>query len=293
MRNYNALLGKIIVNNSAALIGKRYLISVLQVKPINIVDLQENEKIELTHQYRYFLRSLMYPLQIVLRLSNKESEKYLYRKRMADVEDIIKKVHKSNFKEILIESDAFKNWLKIFLETNVRPILLCYIVIPVITDIDLERNEIAYVDALQLLNKRTNDCISRLSEIKIKKKLSNNTKRCEWESEKLEKIQERKATIALGMFRRNETYYSISNLNAVNNGQRRVSDYIKNNFYDELLYEKELGLGIKRLNDNEVLNIFQSYCRDYILLNRGINFDYVSLKDIFALMNKSEMEMES
>jgi hypothetical protein len=99
--------------------------------------------------------------------------------------------------------------------------------------------------------------------------------------------------IALGMFKRNETYYSISSLTAVNNGQKRVDDYAKNNFYDEILSEKEIGIDIRRLNDNEVLNLFQSYCRDYILLGRGINLDYISLKDLFALMNKSEMEVES
>ena len=196
MKSKNIFLGRIIVRDSASLIDRRILTSILQVKPINLTELQDNEKSELTNQYRYFLRSLAYSIQIVLRFTNRDSEKFLYRKRMADVEETIKKIYKNNFKEVLVESDSFKNWLKLFLEMSTRPILLCYIVIPVIANIDLTRSEIAYIEALQLLNQRTTDCISRLSLIKAGKKTKNNAKRSEWEEHEFRKIQEKKAMIA-------------------------------------------------------------------------------------------------
>ena len=291
MNSKNIFLGKTIVNDSAALIDKRNLTSILQVKPLHLTDLQENEKLELMHQYRYFLRSLTFPIQIVLRFANKDSEKFLYRKRMADVEEIIKKTYKNNFKEVLIESDSFKNWLRIFLEMNVRPMLLCFIVIPVISGVNLAKNELAYVEALQLLNQRTIDCISRLSSIKIRKTVKNNGKRSEWEERQLKEIQERKAMIAIKMFKRNGSYYSINNLTIISNAQRMISDYIRNNFYDDIFAEKEINLEVKRLNDNEILNIFDSYCKDYVALSIGQNQEYLSLKDLFSLMNKpAEME---
>ena len=286
MKGENIFLGKVIVKDSAALIDKRILASILQVSPINLRDLQENERTELMHQYRYFLRSLAFPIQIVLRFTNKDSEKYLYRKRMADVEEIIKKTCKKNFKEVLVESDAFKNWLKVFLEMNARPALLCYAVIPVIAGINLAKNEIAYVEALQLLNQRTNECISRLSSVKVIRKLKSNSNRGEWEERELNKIQEKKAMIALRMFKRKGSYYSISDFRIVNNGQRKVNDYIKENFYDEMLAERQISLEIKRLNNAEISNLFDSYCKDNISLNIGQKHQYLFLKDLFSLMNK-------
>ncbi len=286
MKTSNLFLGKIIVMDSAALIDKMILASILQIKPLNLTDLQEIEKTELFNQYRYFLRSLTFPIQIVLRFANKDSDKSLYRKRMAEVEEIIKKTYKNNFKELLVESDSFKNWLKLFLEMQARPMLLCYVVIPVIAGINLLKNEVAYVEALQLLNQRTNFCISRLSAIKVRNHIRNNSKRSEWEEHEFEKIQEKKAMIALGMFKRNSNYYSLNKLEIMHNGQRKVSDYIKNNFYDEMRNEKETYLEVKRLDDNEILNLFDSYCRDFVALGIGQTYEYLSMRDLFTLMNK-------
>lgn len=107
-----------------------------------------------------------------------------------------------------------------------------------------------------------------------------------------QKIQEKKALIALGLFKRNGSYYFLGNINRVSNGQRMVDDYIKDNFYDEIIYEKDLALEIKRLNDNEILNLFDSYCKDYIVLNTEQNEQYLYLRDLFSIMNKP-MEMET
>lgn len=287
MTTKNIFLGKINVRDSAVLIDSRILASILQVKPINLTTLDESERLELTNQYRYFLRSLAFPMQIILRLENKDSEKFLYRKRMADVEEIIKKTCKRNFKEVLAESDSFKNWLKPFLEMNARPMLLCYIVIPVIAGINLAKNEVAYVEALQLLNQRTSDCISRLSSIKIRKKINPNTKRCEWEQYQFQKFQEKKAMIALNMLKRNGTYHSLSTFNSVTNGQKIISDYMRDNFYDDIIAEKEIMLEVRRLNDDEILNLFDSYCKDHITLSNGQNCEHIFIKDLFNLMSKA------
>ena len=94
------------------------------------------------------------------------------------------------------------------------------------------------------------------------------------------------------MFKRNKNYYSSSDFSAINNGQKRISDYAKTNFYDEILAEREIRLDIKRLNDNEILNLFDSYCKDYILLGAGQNHSHLSMKELFTLMNKpAEMEV--
>lgn len=292
MKTSNLFLGAITVQDSAALIGKRKLVSILQVRPINLTELQDNERSELTNQYRYFLRSLTFPIQIVLRFANKDSDKSLYRKRMADVEEIIKKAYKKNSKEVLVESDAFKNWLKLYLEMHVRPMLLCYMVIPVNSETDLSKNKIAYVEALQLLNQRTNDCISRLSSVRIKKRLNNNSSRSEWEENHLKTIQEKKAMIALNMFKRKANYYSLDNSAIINNGQRKINDFIKSNFYDQIIAESEISLDIKRLDDNEIIDLFDSYCKDFIALNKAHACEYLSMKELFSLMNKP-MEKEA
>ncbi len=200
-KSKNIFLEKAIVKDNAALINPNTLISITEVEPINLSELEQNQRLELAFQYQYFLRSLTFPVQIVLRFVNKDCEKFLYRKRMADVEETIKSAYKKNYKEVLAESDDFKNWLKCFLELSVRPMLLCYFVVPVYSDNNLIKNEADYVQALQLLNQRTDDCISRLSSIKFKKVIKPNVKRSEWEEEQLEKIQEKKALIALRMFK--------------------------------------------------------------------------------------------
>ncbi len=286
MNNKNALLGKVMAKDSAALINPKTLVSIIEVKPINLSGLEPNEKSELSFQYQYFLRYLSYPMQVVLRFVNKDSEKFLYRKRMVNVEETIKNIFKKNFKDVLAESDAFKNWLRHFLEFKVRPMLLCYIVIPTISKTNLARNEIAYVQAMQLLNQRTGECISRLSSIKVKKKINPNTKRSEWEEHQLSRIQEKKALIALNMFKRKEDYYSMKNFNIVKNGKRKVSDYIKTNSFDEIIIEKEISLELKRLDDNQISNLFDSYCKDFVVLNIGGKHKYLSMKDLFSLSMK-------
>lgn len=286
-KNKNIFLEKAIIKDNAALIDQNTLVSITEVKPINLLELEPDEKLELIFQYQYFLRFLAFPIQIVLRLVNKNCEKVLYRKRMADVEETIKRIYNKNYKDVLAESDEFRNWLKYFLELSIRPMLLCYFVVPVYSGISLIKNETAYVEALQLLNQRTDDCISRLSSIKFKKKVKSNVKRSEWEEEQLERIQEKKALIALRMFKKKNEYYSLSNFKVVNGGERKVSNYIKNNFFDELIHEKEISLKVTRLDDDRISNLFDSYSKDFIVLNAEGYHKYLSVKDLFSLWIKT------
>ena len=292
MKYKNLFLGRAIVRDNAALIGKKTLVSIIEIMPVSMSDLEENEKQELALQYQYFLRSLAYSIQIVLRFVNKDSEKYLHRKRLADVEESIKKIYKKNFKEVLAENDSFKEWLKHFIELNVRPMLLCYVVIPVMSETNLARNEIAYIEALQLLNQRTSDCISKLSLIKARKKIKPNGARCEWEEQQLGKIQEKKALIALRMFSQNGAYYSFDTLIPVKNGKNKVNDYAKNNFYDEIIAEREILLQLKRLDDIQISNLFDSYCKDFVVLNANGQRKYVTMKDLFGIRANHEKEGE-
>ena len=87
MKSKNGILGKLIVRDSSALINPNTIVSITEVRPVNLSELEEKEKLELTFQYQYFIRSLIFPIQIVLRFVNKDCEKFLYRKRMADVEE--------------------------------------------------------------------------------------------------------------------------------------------------------------------------------------------------------------
>ena len=93
MKSKNGILGTLIVRDSSALINPNTLVSITEVKPVNLSELEEKEKLELAFQYQYFIRSLTFPIQIVLRFVNKDCEKFLYRKRMADVEELIKKAY--------------------------------------------------------------------------------------------------------------------------------------------------------------------------------------------------------
>ena len=282
----NIFLEKATIKDNAALIDANTLISISEVKPINLFELEPDEKLELGFQYQYFIRSLAFPVQIVLRFVNKDCEKLLYRKRMANVEETIKNIYKKNYNDVLAESDEFKNWLKCFLELSVRPMLLCYFVIPVYAGTDLIKNQAAYVEALQLLNQRTADCISRLSSIKFKKKIKQSAKRSKWEEKRAEQIQEKKALIALKMFKKRDGYYSLNNFKPVNNGKRKVKDYIKNNFFDEIIDEKELSLEVAKLNGSRISNLFDSYCKDFIVLNKNGCHKYFSLKELFKIWIK-------
>jgi len=286
MNSKNILLENVIIKDNAALIGKNALISITEVKPVNLSDLEPDEKLKLFFQYRYFLRSLSFPVQIVLRFANKDCDKFLYRKRMANVEETIKTAYKKNYKDVIAESDEFKKWLKCFLELSVRPMLLCYIVIPVHADNNLIKNETAYAEALQLLNQRTSDCISRLSSIKFRKKIKSNAKRSEWEEEQLQKINEKKALIALKMFRKKDKYYSFINLKVINDGKRKIAKYLKNNSFYEIINEKEIGLELARLDDSRISNLFDSYSKDFIVLNTDGYNKYLSAKDLFSLWAK-------
>lgn len=282
-KNKNRFFEKAVVKDNAALIDPNTMVSITEVKPINLLDLEPDEKLELTFQYQYFLRSLTFPIQIVLRLVNKDCEKFLYRKRMANVEETIKRIYKKNYKDVLAESDEFKNWLKYFLELLVRPMLLCYFVVPVYSDSNLMKNETVYVEALQLLNQRTEHCISRLSSIKCRKKIKPNLKRSDWEKEQAEKIQEKKALIALKMFKKKNNYYSLNDSKAVKNGKQKVNNYIKNNFFDEIVNEKEISLELTRLDDGRISALFDSYSKDFVVLNTEGFHKYLSMKDLFNL----------
>lgn len=286
MNNKNIFLGNAIVKDNAALIGKNALISITEVKPINLSELEPDERLNLFFQYRYFLRSLSFPVQIVLRFVNKDCDKFLYRKRMANVEEAIKITCRKNYKDVIAESDEFKEWLKCFLELSVRPMFLCYFVIPVYADNNLMKNETAYVEALQLLNQRTCDCILRLSSIKFKKKIRSNVKISGWEEEQLEKIHEEKALIALKMFKKKDNYYSLNNFEVVNDGKRKVSKYINNNSFYEVIGQKEINLELTRLDDCRISNLFDSYTKDFIVLNTERHNKYLSVKELFDLWVK-------
>lgn len=290
MKSKNIFLKNAAVKDNAALIGKDALISITEVKPVNLSDLEPDEKLKLFFQYGYFLRSLSFPVQIVLRFVNKDCDKFLYRKRMANVEETIKTAYKKNYRDIIAESDEFKKWLKCFLELKVRPMLLCYFVIPVYADNNLMKNETAYVGALQLLNQRTDDCLSRLSSIKFRKKIKPNTKRSEWEEEQLHKINEKKALIALKMFRKKDSYYSSNNYMIVNDGKRKIAKYLKTNSFYEIINEKEISLELARLDDSRISNLFDSYSKDFIVLNtEGCN-KYLSVKELFNLWVKPQFK---
>ncbi len=282
----NILLEKASIKDNAALLDSHTIISISEVLPINLSELEPDEKIQLRFQYQYFIRSLNFPVQIVLRFLNRDCEKYLHRKRMANVEKTIKNNYKKNYNDVLAESDEFKKWLKLFLELKVRPVLLCYFVVPVHSDTDLIKNPEAYVEALQLLNQRTNDCISRLSSIKFRARIRPKEKRSEWEKEQTKKILERKALIALQLFRKNRGYYSLNNFNSVKNAQYKIRDYIKKNFFDEILAEKKLSLQIERLDDSRISNLFDSYCEDFVVLNKSRLHKYYSLRELFNIWVK-------
>lgn len=286
MRQKNIFFENSVVKDNAALIGKNTLISIAEVRPINLSELEADEKLNLFFQYQYFIRSLKFPVQIVLRFVNRDCDKFLYRKRMANVEETIKTIYKKNYKDVIAESDEFKRWLKCFLELSVRPMLLCYFVIPVYADNNLIKNETAYIESLQLLNQRTDDCISKLSSIKFKKKIKSNTKRSEWEQEQLENINEKKALIALKMFRKKENYYSFNNFRAVNDGKRKIDKYIKNNSFYEITDEKEINLELTRLDESKISNLFDSYSKDFIVLNTEGYNQYLSVKELFSLWTK-------
>ena len=291
MKSKNGILGTLIIRDSSALINPNTLVSITEVKPVNLSELEEKEKLELAFQYQYFIRSLTFPIQIVLRFVNKDCEKFLYRKRMADVEELIKKAYKKNSKDVIAESDEFKKWLKPFLESKVRPMILCYIVIPVLSQNNLASNEMAYIEALQLLNQRTEMCISRLSSIKFRKKIKSNVNRSDWEEHQFERVQEKKALTALKMFRHNSSYYSHNNFKIVNNGKKKVSEYIKSNFFDELSEDQEISLELNRLDDERISNLFDSYCKDFVVLKANGHIRYFSVKDLFSVMINKNAEV--
>ena len=283
MKKKNNFLENVDVKDDGALIDPNTLISITEVKPINLSVLDQKEKLNLAFQYQYFLRSLAYPIQIVLRFVNKDCEKLLYRKRIANVEEAIKELYKQNYKDVLAESDEFKKWLKCFLELAVRPMLLCYLIVPVYSGINLVKNDTAYVEALQLLNQRTKDCISRLSSIKFRKRVKSDIKRSEWEKDQFEKIQEKKALIALRMFKKKDRYYSLKNFLPIKSARRKITDYIKNNFFDDISDETGVSLELTRLDDNRISNLFNSYSNDFIVLNTEGFHKYLSVNDLFSL----------
>ena len=288
MNNKNIFLQKATIKDGSALIDKHTLVSITEVKPINLLEVEQREKLEIAFQYQYFLRSLTHPIQIVLRFVNKDSDKFLYRKRMANVEEAVKNIYKKNYKDVLAESDEFKKWLKCFLELSIRPMLLCYFIVSVKSDSDLIKNHVAYVEALQLLNQRTADCISRLSSIKFRKKTKADLKRSGWEEERFKKIQEKKVLIALKMFKKKNKYYSLDNFKPVNNGKRKVSEYIKSNFFDEIIDEKEISLQLTRLDDERISNLFESYCKDFVVLSSEGCHKYLSVNELFNLWVKGD-----
>ncbi|MEA2037413.1 MAG: hypothetical protein U9O94_07930 [Nanoarchaeota archaeon] len=282
----NIFLQDPIVKDNAAIINPNTLVSITEVKPINLLELGKDEKLDLSFQYQYFLRSLAFPVQIVLRFVNKDIEKLLYRKRMANVEESIKEIYKKNYKDVLADCDEFRKWLRLFLELTVRPMLLCYFVVPVYSNTNLAKNDVGYVQALQLLNQRTKECISRLSSIKFRKKIKPNVKRSEWEDEYLKNIQEKNALIALKIYKKNSRYYSLNNFREVENAKRKVRDYIKKNFFDEIIDEKEISLELERLDDERISNLFDSYSRDFVVLNTEGHHKYLSVKDLFEIWVK-------
>lgn len=286
MKFKNIFLGKVDIRNNAVLIDKNTLISIIDITPVNLSELSENSKQQLILEYQYFLRSLIYPIHIILRFVNKDSQKLLYRKRMVTFENEIKKTYKKNTKDIIAECDEFKKWLKYFLDLRVRPKLISYLVIPVITETNLIKNETAYIEAIQLLNQRTNQCISRLSSINLTKKPRNHSKRCEWEEKQLTKIQEKYALLELGMFKKKDNYYFLSNLKLIPNGKRKISDYLKRNSYDAIIEDKSTSLKLSRLDDERIVNLIESYTKDFIVLNKDGFNKYIFVKDLFQMSLK-------
>ena len=65
-----------------------------------------------------------------------------------------------------------------------------------------------------------------------------------------------------------------------------IKKYIKNNFFDEIMDEKELSLEVARLNDSRISNLFDSYCKDFIVLNKDGCHKYFSLKELFNIWIK-------
>lgn len=283
MRLKNELLGNVIFRDSAALVSKNALISIVEIMPINISELDDNGRQELAFQFQYFLRSLNFPIQIILRFVNKDAEKFLYRKKMADVEEMIKSECKKNLKEALIESDSFKEWLRHFLEIKARPMLLCYLIIAVKADVNLLKNELAYAEALQLLNQRTSNCIARLSEIKLSRKIMLNGKKSDWENCLLDKFQERKALLSLGLFRRNRSYFSLDDFKKVTGAKKMIKEFTAKNSYDEFAVEKEIRFQLKRLSEEQIRNLLESYFKDFVVLNIGGEHKYHSFEELFKL----------
>ena len=283
----NIFLKKLAVRDNAVLLDANTLVSITEIESINLLELEQDEKLKIFFQYRYFIRSLNFPVQITLRFVNKDTEKALYRKRMANVEEAIKENCKHNLKDILAECDEFKDWLRHFLEMLVRPMLLCYFVVSVQSSTNLHKNQEAYVEALQLLNQRTAHCISRLSSIRFKKRFKLNEKRSEWEKEQLEKIQEKKSLIALKIFKRKENYYSLDSFKADLKAQKKIADYTKHNFFEQIFDEKEEALEVKRLDDSQITNLIDSYSKDFVVLNEGDRHKYISMRDLFDLWMKS------
>jgi hypothetical protein len=271
------------IQNKSALLGTNTLISIIEVKPINISELSQSSKTELLLQYQYFLRSLLFPIQIVLRFVNIDSDKFLYRKRMANTEQAIKSLFKIDPKNIIAEADEFKKWLKCYLEQNIRPDLLCYLVIPISANNNLQKNNSAYAEAMQLLNSRTKDCIKRLSAIRIRKVLKPTKTINQWEKAKLADIQVKKAMLGLRIFQKGKKYYSMDNLRPINNAKLKIKTYIKKYSFDELITEKESFLELRRLDDEQIENLFASYNKDTIAVSSGNLKKYTSVDELFLL----------
>ncbi|MFH1849361.1 MAG: hypothetical protein ABH879_04185 [archaeon] len=269
------------INNDAALINSSILISIIEIQPINLSKLAGGAKTELIHQYRYFLRSLLYPIQIVLRFVNIDAPKFLHRKHMARTEHEIKSL--ADTKNIIAEAEEFKTWLKYYLEQNIRPNLVCYLVIPVSASNNLLKNETAYTEALQLLSKRTDDCITRLSSINVKQELKPVKTKHPWETTVLADIQEKKAMLGLRLYKQGTKVYSLDSLQPVPNAKARIKDYIKKHTFDELVSVKQQHLVLKRLNDAQIKNLFESYQKDTIALFRGDGWNYLSITELFTL----------
>ncbi|MBI2138794.1 hypothetical protein HYU13_04345 [Candidatus Woesearchaeota archaeon] len=277
------------ISDDSILVNAKTLVAILQVTPVNVSELDSAERENLSFQYRYFLRSLAFPIQISLRFANIDALKAA-KKRLAKAEEAIRKSAKSQ-KEALQELDAFREWLKVFIECKLRPMLFCYIAIAVTSETDLKKSHIAYVTALQLLNQRVVHCINRLSSIVLKKKHPITPTESSWESSLSQGISKKKAMLFLKVYNDGRKWKSLDTGKTVRNCKRKLAEASKKGFIGGTEETEDIQqLRVWRLSDSQLKELLGSWSDDFISANISGSIRNLLLKDQLMLWKKGELK---
>ena len=161
--------------------------------------------------------------------------------------------------------------------------MLCYIVVSVQSAVNLIKDKSILNQAADLLEQRTSLCLERLHSIRIRKKVMINRNYNAKDAQLYDNYLEKKAMIALGIYKKNQNYFELSASKPISNGKLKITRFIKEHFFDEIVREEVISLRAEKLNCENSLEILKSGNSASITLCSNDSIAFSTIQDLFKI----------